>query len=109
MLQVLRGNGVGKCVVTSGLYATIRNLTKIPGNNNNLLFPIAKLFIARNIGAACVSMKEGRWDRKLFMGEELQGKTLAIIGLGMIGKVVATRMQSFGMTVRTDFKCHFNS
>jgi phosphoglycerate dehydrogenase-like enzyme len=44
-------------------------------------------------------MKEGRWDRKEFMGIELYGKTLAIIGLGRIGKEVALRMQSFGMTV----------
>jgi phosphoglycerate dehydrogenase-like enzyme len=33
------------------------------------------------------------------MGNELYGKTLAIIGLGRIGKEVALRMQSFGMTV----------
>lgn len=51
------------------------------------------------MAAANVSMKEGRWDRKLFMGEELQGKTLAIIGLGRIGREVASRMRSFGMTV----------
>ena len=44
-------------------------------------------------------MKEGRWDRKAFMGMELSGKTLAIIGLGRIGQEVALRMQSFGMTV----------
>ena len=44
-------------------------------------------------------MKAGRWDRKKFMGVELYGKTLAIIGLGRIGKEVAIRMQSFGMKV----------
>ena len=33
------------------------------------------------------------------MGSELSGKTLAIIGLGRIGKEVAIRMQSFGMKV----------
>ncbi|XP_067939819.1 D-3-phosphoglycerate dehydrogenase-like [Watersipora subatra] len=53
--------------------------------------------IARNVGTACMSMKEGRWDRKLFMGEELQGKTLAIVGLGRIGREVGSRMRSFGM------------
>ena len=46
-----------------------------------------------------MSMKEGRWDRKLFMGEELQGKTLAVVGLGRIGREVAHRMRSFGMKV----------
>ena len=44
-------------------------------------------------------MRAGNWDRKKFMGNELFGKTLAIIGLGRIGKEVALRMQSFGMTV----------
>lgn len=45
-------------------------------------------------------MKAGRWDRKKFMGVELAGKTLGIVGLGRIGREVATRMQSFGMRVR---------
>jgi pyruvate/2-oxoglutarate dehydrogenase complex dihydrolipoamide dehydrogenase (E3) component len=44
-------------------------------------------------------MRQGKWDRKKFMGNEVYGKTLAIIGLGRIGKEVATRMQAFGMTV----------
>merc|ERR1719354_1173352 len=45
-----------------------------------------------------ISMKAGKWERKAFMGHELNGKTLAIIGLGRIGREVASRMQSFGMT-----------
>jgi D-3-phosphoglycerate dehydrogenase len=53
---------------------------------------------ARHIAAGCESLKAGRWDRKKYMGNEVYGKTLAIIGLGRIGKEVATRMQSFGMT-----------
>jgi len=53
--------------------------------------------LARNVPAGDASMKAGRWDRKLFMGSELGGKTLAILGLGQIGKQVAIRMQSYGM------------
>ncbi|KAL5006523.1 hypothetical protein ScPMuIL_015329 [Solemya velum] len=53
--------------------------------------------LSREVPLACQSMKEGRWDRKKFMGSELNGKTLGIIGLGRIGKEVALRMQSFGM------------
>ena len=45
-------------------------------------------------------MKEGKWDRKKYMGVELEGKTLGIIGLGRIGREVAIRMQSFGVKVR---------
>lgn len=57
--------------------------------------------VCRNVGKACMSMKDGRWDRKLFMGEELMGKTLAIVGLGRIGREVGSRMRSFGMKVRS--------
>lgn len=55
--------------------------------------------LARNIAQAAESMRAGRWDRKLYAGHELYGKTLAIIGLGRIGKEVAIRMQSWGMKV----------
>ncbi|XP_013794796.1 D-3-phosphoglycerate dehydrogenase-like [Limulus polyphemus] len=53
--------------------------------------------LSRKIAQACASLKAGLWDRKTYIGEELQGKTLAIIGLGRIGREVASRMQSFGM------------
>lgn len=54
----------------------------------------------RNVTSGCQSMKEGKWDRKSFAGgSELMDKTLAIIGLGRIGKEVASRMKSFGMKV----------
>ena len=55
--------------------------------------------VLRDIPNAVATMRAGKWDRKAFMGHELNGKTLAIIGLGRIGKEVALRMQSFGMTV----------
>uniref|UniRef100_A0A1I7YEH9 2-Hacid_dh_C domain-containing protein n=1 Tax=Steinernema glaseri TaxID=37863 RepID=A0A1I7YEH9_9BILA len=44
-------------------------------------------------------MKAGKWARKDYMGEEVFGKTLAVIGLGRIGLEVASRMAAFGMTV----------
>jgi D-3-phosphoglycerate dehydrogenase len=53
----------------------------------------------RNIPQACASLKAGAWDRKIYGGNELEGKTLAILGLGRIGKEVALRMQSYGMKV----------
>ncbi|NXU07139.1 SERA dehydrogenase, partial [Buphagus erythrorhynchus] len=55
------------------------------------------LCLARQIPQAAASMKEGKWDRKKYMGMELNGKTLAVLGLGRIGREVATRMQAFGM------------
>jgi len=53
--------------------------------------------LSRQLTLAAQSMKDGKWERSKFLGSELSGKTLAVIGLGRIGKEVATRMQSFGM------------
>uniref|UniRef100_A0A0C9S0B9 D-3-phosphoglycerate dehydrogenase n=1 Tax=Fopius arisanus TaxID=64838 RepID=A0A0C9S0B9_9HYME len=55
--------------------------------------------LGRNVSQAAQSMKEGRWDRKLYSGFELSGKTLAVLGFGRIGREVALRMQSFGMKI----------
>ncbi|MCL4141626.1 UNVERIFIED_CONTAM: hypothetical protein GTU68_040424, partial [Idotea baltica] len=55
--------------------------------------------LSRSIPLACASLKEGTWERKKLFGNELFGKTLAIIGLGRIGKEVSDRMKSFGMKV----------
>ena len=55
--------------------------------------------LARNIPQACASMKAGEWNRKLFQGVELYGKTLGILGMGRIGTEVARRAIAFGMQV----------
>ena len=57
------------------------------------------LSIARKISIADKSVKEGKWDKSKFMGIELNGKTLGIIGLGRIGTQVSIRAKSFGMEV----------
>ncbi len=57
------------------------------------------LSLARNIPQAYFSLKERKWDRKKFMGVELYGKILGIIGLGRIGREVAKRAQGFGMKI----------
>ena len=55
--------------------------------------------LARNIPASVATVKNGGWDRKKYMGSEVFGKKLGIVGLGKIGTEVAKRMQSFGMEV----------
>jgi D-3-phosphoglycerate dehydrogenase / 2-oxoglutarate reductase len=55
--------------------------------------------MARMIPQAHGSMKEGKWDRKTFVGVELYNKTLGIVGLGRIGSEVARRAIAFGMRV----------
>src|SRR3990167_9065306 len=57
------------------------------------------LALSRNIPTADHSLKSGEWKRSRFMGVELYGKTLGILGLGRIGKEVSKRALSFGMKV----------
>ena len=66
---------------------------------------VAELFygtvigLLRQIPRAAEVMSNGRWDRASFMGRELKGKTLGIVGLGRIGSEVAARAHAFGMSV----------
>src|SRR5881394_1102832 len=55
--------------------------------------------LARNVPQANSSVKAAKWERKRFIGAELQGKTLGIIGLGRIGCAVAVRARAFGMKI----------
>ena len=55
--------------------------------------------LARKIPSADASIRAGKWDRKTFMGTQLAGKTLGIIGFGRIGKAVAKRCLAFDMKV----------
>ena len=57
------------------------------------------LALARSVPAADRAMKDGRWDKRKFVGTELRGKTLGIVGLGRIGQEVAQRARAFGMRV----------
>ncbi len=57
------------------------------------------LSMCRNIPLANISMREGKWERKKFQGTELSGKTLGVIGLGKIGREVASRSKGFGMKI----------
>ena len=57
------------------------------------------LALARSVPAADRAMKDGRWEKKKFLGNELRGKTLGVAGLGRIGQEVAQRARAFGMRV----------
>lgn len=57
------------------------------------------LALSRHIPQATQSMREGRWDKKRFMGTELYHQTLGIIGLGKIGSIVADRALCMKMDV----------
>lgn len=57
------------------------------------------LALARNVPAADRSMREGRKEPSKFVGVQLHGKTLGVLGLGRIGREVASRAAAFGMKV----------
>lgn len=57
------------------------------------------LALIRNVAPANASIREGRWERTPFIGTELFGKTLGIVGLGRIGGGIASRARAFGMHV----------
>ncbi|MBI3333038.1 MAG: phosphoglycerate dehydrogenase [Candidatus Omnitrophica bacterium] len=57
------------------------------------------LSLSRNIPQAHAALKEGRWERSKFMGVELYGKYLGVVGLGKVGSEVARRAAGFGMRI----------
>src|SRR5688500_16225711 len=73
-----------------------------PGANSISVAELAMaqlLALARKIPAADASMKQGKWDKESFLGEEVRGKVLGLAGLGRIGQEVARRARAFEMTV----------
>ena len=57
------------------------------------------LALARHIPSASASLREGRWERKRFLGVEVRGKSMGIIGLGQVGSEVARRARGLEMRV----------
>jgi D-3-phosphoglycerate dehydrogenase len=57
------------------------------------------LSMARHIPQATASMKAGRWDKKRFQGVEITDKTLGLIGVGNIGRIVCERARGLKMNV----------
>ncbi|MHC4618491.1 MAG: phosphoglycerate dehydrogenase [Planctomycetota bacterium] len=57
------------------------------------------LSMSRNVVPACNSLKSGAWDRKKYMGNQLSGKVLGLIGLGRIGMSVAKMARGFNMKI----------
>jgi D-3-phosphoglycerate dehydrogenase / 2-oxoglutarate reductase len=95
------GTGVDNVNVEA---ATARGIVVMnaPGANTISVAELAMaqlLSLARRLPAADASMKQGKWDKKSFLGEEIRGKVLGIVGLGRVGREVARRARAFAMTV----------
>ncbi|MGQ0734551.1 MAG: phosphoglycerate dehydrogenase [Acidobacteriota bacterium] len=95
------GTGVDNVDVTA---ASARGIVVMnaPGANSISVAELTMAFVlalARKLPAADASMKEGRWEKKSLLGEELRGKTLGLVGLGRIGQEVARRARAFEMEI----------
>jgi D-3-phosphoglycerate dehydrogenase len=102
-LRVIGRAGVGVDNIDVSA-ATIRGVVVMNAPDGNTIttaeHTVAMLVsLARSIPQASSSLKSGSWDRKKFIGVELQGKTLGIVGLGRIGRVVASRARAMGMLI----------
>src|SRR5687768_10993923 len=102
-LRVIGRAGVGVDNIDVAA-ATVRGIVVMNAPDGNTIttaeHTMALLIsLARSIPQANSSLKAGRWERKKFIGVELQGKTLGIIGLGRIGRVVASRARALGMQI----------
>ena len=85
-------------------YAKSKNIkvTNSPSANLTSVVELTVALIinaARKINLSDSHLKDGKWDRKEFIGLELSGKQLGIIGFGKAGRLVSDRMKSFGMSV----------
>ena len=73
-----------------------------PGANANAVAEeVIALMLAdaRHLIPADSSTRAGKWEKKIFMGTEVTGKTIGIIGLGAIGRLVAKRLSGFDVSV----------
>jgi D-3-phosphoglycerate dehydrogenase len=95
------GTGVDNVDVKA---ATARGIVVMnaPGANSVSVAELAMgliLSMARHLPAADAAMKQGKWEKKKFLGEEVRDKVLGLAGLGRIGQEVARRAAAFGMRI----------
>ena len=102
-LQVVGRAGVGLDNVDVEA-ATARGVMVVNAPTSNIISAAEQtmallLSIARNVPQAHAALVAGRWERSKWEGVELADKTLGIVGLGRIGKLVAERAAGFAMRV----------
>ena len=103
-LRVIARAGVGVDNIDVDA-ATRRGIVVVNSPTGNIAaaaeHTIALLFaLARHVPEANAALREGRWERSRFIGTELRGKTLGIVGLGKVGSEVARRAGDGGLGMR---------
>lgn len=99
-LSVVGRAGVGVDNVDMAA-ATRRGVLVINSPTGNVVSAVEHTFalllaLLRRVVPAAASLASGKWERSRFVGAELEGKTIGIVGLGQVGSRVATRAQAFG-------------
>ncbi len=98
-LKVIIRAGAGyNTIDTKAARAHGVDVMNTPGANSNAVAEevVAMMLAdARHIVAADPSTRAGKWEKKQFMGTEITGKTVGIVGLGYIGQLVARRLSGF--------------
>tara|TARA_B100000674_G_scaffold151706_1_gene120863 strand:- start:677 stop:1600 length:924 start_codon:yes stop_codon:yes gene_type:complete len=85
-------------------YAKSKNI-KVTNSPSANLISVVELTVAliinasRKINLSDNHLKKGKWNRSEFIGMELSGKQLGIVGFGKAGRLVSERMKSFGMSI----------
>ena len=102
-LQVVVRAGAGYNTIDID-YARSKNIDVMntPGANSNAVAEeVLALMMAhaRHLIPADASCRAGKWEKSKFMGSEITGKTLGIVGLGHIGQLLAKRAEGFEMKV----------
>ena len=95
------GVGIDNCDVEAATERAVA-VFNAPGGNTIAAAELTMallISVARKIPAAEASLRSGQWDRAVFKGVELRGKTLGLIGAGRIGSEVAVRCRAFDMNV----------
>ena len=94
-IDLLYCNEVGiKVISLKGEEKFLSTITSTAEHTWSLL-----LALSRNIISSNKHVDSGGWDRTLFLGSELYGKTIGIIGYGRLGKIVSKYAAAFGMKI----------
>ena len=101
-LEIIGRAGVGMDnvdLIAANEYGIVVALTPEQNTNSVAELVIGLLIaLARKLSLADRDTKAGRWDRPRFMGTEISGKTLGIVGFGRIGSTTALKAHALGMT-----------
>jgi len=102
-LKVIIRAGAGyNTIDTKHARAKKIDVMNTPGANANAVAEeVIALMLAdaRHLIPADASTRAGKWEKKNFMGREVTGKTIGIVGLGAIGRLVAKRLSGFNVKV----------